>query len=275
MSDAPTLLHERFRALPGRKVELAPKAADDTSGFRGGKEDAEARTAELNRELETMQELLWARRRERVLVVLQGMDTSGKDGVIRHVFEGVNPLGVKVASFKAPTAEELARDFLWRVHSRVPAAGEITIFNRSHYEDVLVVRVEGLVPEPTWRRRYEQIRDFERLLVASGTTVIKFFLHISRAEQKRRLEERLADRDKRWKFDPKDLAVRARWDDYQAAYAEAIERTTSEQAPWYVVPADRKWFRNLVVASALVATLRALRLSAPTPSFDLDAIEIR
>jgi len=275
MADFRAGFHRRFRARPGRRSELAAHAPDDVAAFPGSKDDAEAVTTRLNRELEALQELLWARGRERLLVVLQGMDTSGKDGVIRRVFEGVNPLGVKVASFKAPTAEELAHDFLWRVHRCVPAAGEIVIFNRSHYEDVLVVRVRKLVPEAVWRRRYEQIRDFERLLVESGTTVLKFFLHISRDEQKQRLEARLAERDKRWKFDPRDLEARAQWADYQAAYADAIARTTTVQAPWYVVPADRKWFRDLVIASVLVDTLRAMKLSPPKPSFDPAAIKIR
>lgn len=246
----------------------------DTSGLAVSKEVAVERARELNRELEGLQERLWAARRERLLVVLQGIDTSGKDGVIRQVFDGVNPLGVKVASFKAPTPEELAHDFLWRVHQRVPAAGEIVIFNRSHYEDVLVVRVHGLVPESVWSRRYDQIRDFERLLTETGTTIVKLFLHLSREEQRRRLQERLDDPAKRWKFDPRDLAERARWDDYRAAFDEALARTSTDGAPWYVVPADRKWYRNLVALTILVETLRRLDLSPPTPSFDPASIEI-
>ena len=246
----------------------------DTSGLAVSKEVAVERARELNRELEGLQERLWAARRERLLVVLQGIDTSGKDGVIRQVFDGVNPLGVKVASFKAPTPEELAHDFLWRVHQRVPAAGEIVIFNRSHYEDVLVVRVHSLVPESVWRRRYDQIRDFERLLTETGTTIVKLFLHLSREEQRRRLQERLDDPAKRWKFDPRDLAERARWDDYRAAFDEALARTSTDGAPWYVVPADRKWYRNLVALTILVETLRRLDLSPPTPSFDPASIEI-
>jgi len=246
----------------------------DTSGLAVSKEVAVERARELNRELEGLQERLWAARRERLLVVLQGIDTSGKDGVIRQVFDGVNPLGVKVASFKAPTPEELAHDFLWRVHQRVPAAGEIVIFNRSHYEDVLVVRVHGLVPESVWSRRYDQIRDFERLLTETGTTIVKLFLHLSREEQRRRLQERLDDPAKRWKFDPRDLAERARWDDYRAAFDEALARTSTDGAPWYVVPADRKWYRNLVALTILVETLRHLDLSPPTPSFDPASIEI-
>lgn len=273
--DLPAGFTARFRIRPGTAVALADRSADDASAFAGEKEDAKALAERLNRELETLQETLWARRRERLLVVLQGMDASGKDGVIRQVFDGVNPIGVKVASFKAPTAEELARDFLWRVHRQVPAAGEITIFNRSHYEDVLVARVMSLVPEPVWRRRYDQIRDFERLLVETGTTVLKFFLHISRDEQRRRFAERLEDPAKHWKFDPRDLDARARWDAYEAAFEEALARTSTDAAPWYVVPADRKWFRDLVVASVLVETLRGLRLTPPAATFDPDAIDLR
>lgn len=266
---------ERYRAPGGPALDLGRFECDDTALAPGGKAEAESAAAELNRELERLQELLWAGHRERLLVVLQGMDTSGKDGVIRHVFDGVNPLGVKVASFKAPTADELARDFLWRVHARVPSAGELVIFNRSHYEDVLVVRVHGLVPERTWRRRYDQIREFERLLAETGTTVLKFFLHISKAEQKRRLEERLADPSKQWKFDPRDLAERAHWKEYQRAYGEAIGRTSTADAPWFVVPSDKKWYRDLVVARILVESLRRLKLEPPKPSFDPATIRIR
>ena len=266
---------ERYRSPAGKPLDLALFDPGDTSLAPDGKEQAESRAPALNAELEALQELLWARHRERVLVVLQGMDTSGKDGVIRHVFDGVNPIGVKVASFKAPTAEELAHDFLWRIHSRVPADGELVIFNRSHYEDVLVVRVHELVPGSVWRRRYEQIRAFEQLLVDTGTTILKFFLHISNAEQKRRLEERLADPAKQWKFDPRDLPERERWKAYQEAYGEAIGRTSTADAPWYVVPADRKWYRDLVVASLLVETLKGLDLAPPKPVFDPAKIRIR
>jgi PPK2 family polyphosphate:nucleotide phosphotransferase len=265
---------ERYRAPGGRPLDLDRHAANDTDLAPGGKAEAESAATELNAELERLQELLWAGHRQRLLVVLQGMDTSGKDGVIRHVFDGVNPVGVKVASFKAPTAEELAHDFLWRVHSRVPGDGELVIFNRSHYEDVLVVRVHELVPERVWRRRYDQIREFERLLAETGTTILKFFLHISSAEQKQRLEERLADPAKQWKFDPRDLAERARWKDYQKAYGEAIGRTSTDLAPWYVVPSDRKWYRDLVVARILVEALTRLKLKPPAPTFDPAKIRI-
>lgn len=240
-----------------------------------GKERALEEVERLNRRLEQLQERLWASGRQRVLVVLQGLDTSGKDGVIRRVFEGVNPIGVRVASFKAPTPEERARDFLWRVHSRVPAAGEIVIFNRSHYEDVLVVRVRGLAPESVWRPRFRQIVEFERLLAESGTTILKFYLHLSKGEQKRRLEERMRDPEKRWKFRLGDLEDRALWDDYLVAYQEALFETARSWAPWYVVPADRKWYRDLVISRVLVGTLEGLDLRLPEPDFDPERVEIR
>ena len=264
---------ERYRADPAR-FDLSRHDPGD-GGAWGDKRSAGPRLDRLNDELELLQERLWARGRDRVLIVLQGLDTSGKDGVIRHVFDGVNPTGVRVASFKAPTSDELARDFLWRVHARVPAAGEIVIFNRSHYEDVLVVRVRNLAPPKVWRARYRQIADFERLLAETGTIVLKFFLHISKGEQKKRLEERLADPEKQWKFNPGDLDDRKHWDDYQEAYAEALRRTSAPHAPWYVVPADRKWYRNLVIAQVLVESLRKLDLEPPPPAFDPAAIRIR
>lgn len=271
-SPAARIPTERYRVAPGR-FDLARYDPDDDGGL--DKSAAGPRIEQLNDALETLQERLWANQRHRLLVVLQGMDTSGKDGVIRQVFDGVNPIGVRVASFKAPTAEELARDFLWRVHSRVPAAGEIVIFNRSHYEDVLVARVRELVPKSVWSRRYRQIVDFERLLAETGTTIVKLFLHISKSEQKARLEARVADPEKRWKFNPADLEERRRWRAYQAAYAEALRRTSVPAAPWYVVPANRKWYRNLVIAGVIVDTLRALDLEPAPPKFDPATIVVR
>ena len=200
---------------------------------------------------------------ERLLVVLQAIDAGGKDGTIRSVFDGVNPQGVKVTSFKKPSAEELAHDYLWRVHHHTPAAGEIAIFNRSHYEDVLVVRVHGLVPEPRWRARYRHIREWERMLHDEGTTIVKLFLHISKDEQRERLQERIDDPTKRWKWHPGDLAERQRWDDYQLAFAEAIAETSTDRAPWFVIPANRNWFRNLVVSGILVETLEAMAPRIP------------
>ena len=203
---------KRFRVKPGGKIDLSEFDPAATPGFN--RKEADARLQELNDRLEALQEALWAEHRHQVLVVLQGMDTSGKDGTIRHVFEGVNPLGVRVAAFKAPTPEELEHDFLWRVHARVPGRGEMVIFNRSHYEDVLVARVQKLVPPEVWKQRYDQINDFERLLADTGTTVLKFFLHISKDEQKERLQARLDDPQKQWKFRKGDLVDRALWDEY-------------------------------------------------------------
>ena len=254
---------DRYRITPGTSADLRSRATRDTSAFDGGKKDGKERLHELAAELERLQELMYAEGRRRLLVVLQAMDTGGKDGTIRHVFEGVNPAGVDVASFKKPSAAELSRDYLWRVHEHVPVDGEIMIFNRSHYEDVLVVRVHGLVPEDRWARRFDHINAFEKMLADEGTTILKFFLHISKEEQAERLQSRLDEPDKHWKFSHADLTERALWDDYVDAYEDAITRTTSEWAPWYVVPSDRKWYRNLVVASVLVDTLEGFEMSYP------------
>jgi PPK2 family polyphosphate:nucleotide phosphotransferase len=202
------------------------------------------------------------------------MDTAGKDSTIRHVFRAVDPIGVKVAAFKKPTEEELAHDYLWRVHPHTPGAGEISIFNRSHYEDVLVVRVHGLVPEKQWRRRYDHIRAFEQLLADEGTTIIKCFLHISPETQAERLQARLDDESKQWKFRKGDLAERALWPDYMAAYEEALSLTSTESAPWYVVPSDRKWYRNLIVGALLIRALEGLDMRYPEPEEDLAGVTI-
>ena len=235
-----------------------------TSGV-AGKDEGRAEVAELTARLDELQDLFYADGRHRLLVVLQGMDTAGKGGAIKRVFRGMNPSGVRVATFKAPTAPELARDFLWRIHPHVPANGEVALFDRSHYEDVLIVRVHDIVPEARWRARYDHIRNFERMLADEGTTILKFFLHISKGEQKQRLEARLADPRKHWKFRVEDLEERRFWDDYQAAYEEAIRRTATPDAPWYIVPADRKWHRDLVICRALVAAMENLDLRYPEP----------
>lgn len=270
----PYHINERYRLEPGRAIHLADWDPSDTAGFDGGKQDGRRYLTELNEQLESLQELLYAENKHKVLVILQGMDTSGKDGVIRHVFEGVNPQGVRVASFKVPTPIELAHDYLWRVHQQTPGKGEIVIFNRSHYEDVLVVRVHGLVAEEVWSRRYAQINAFERLLAEEGTIILKFFLHISKDEQKARLQARLDDGTKHWKFSLGDLKERKRWQDYQEAYEDVLTKTTSEHAPWYIVPSDRKWFRNLVIGSALVERLKELQMSYPAPEDDLSQVVI-
>jgi PPK2 family polyphosphate:nucleotide phosphotransferase len=249
---------DKYRVKPGEHVRLHQVDPDDTGGFDGDKNEGNEILDKLTDELEVLQERLYAEHKHSVLIILQGMDTSGKDGTIEHVFEGVNPQGVRVASFKAPTPIELEHDFLWRIHQKTPARGEIVIFNRSHYEDVLVVRVREFAPERIWSRRYAYINDFERLLTGEGTIVLKFFLHISQDEQKQRFLERLEDPDKRWKFNPDDLKERKRWDSYQAAYEDALSMTSTEWAPWYIVPANRKWFRNLLIARVLVDTLKKL-----------------
>jgi PPK2 family polyphosphate:nucleotide phosphotransferase len=265
---------ERYRVAPGTAVHLADHDPRDAGAFDGDKGAGRERLRGLNGRLESLQELLFAEGKRRVLVVLQAMDTGGKDGVIRHVFDGVNPQGVTVAPFRKPTAQELAHDYLWRVHPRVPGAGEIAIFNRSHYEDVLVVRVRSLVPEEVWRRRFDQINDFERMLAEEGTTIRKYFLHISKEEQAERLRARLNDPEKRWKFSVGDLGERALWDDYAAAYEEVLSRTSTPWAPWYIVPADRKWYRNLVVATTLVETLESLDMRFPEPEDDLGSVVV-
>lgn len=263
---------DRYQVAAGTTVELGAWATDDRGGW--DRDDAEDRTKVLNGRLEDLQELLYAEGCHKVLVVIQATDTGGKDGTIRHVFDGVNPQGVKVASFKKPTPEELAHDYLWRVHAHTPGAGEITIFNRSHYEDVLVVRVHDLVAESTWQRRYDHINAFEQMLTDEGTTMIKLFLHISRDEQRERLQARLDEPHKNWKFSTGDLAEREHWGDYQAAFATMLERTSSEWAPWYVIPADRKWYRNLVVSEIMVQTLTGLEMAWPEPEDDLDGIVV-
>jgi len=261
------------RVSPGDHVRLSRRDSRASSGLT--KRQGEARLAALGKRLRALQEVLAAERRRKVLVVLQGMDTSGKDGTISHVFENVNPQGVEVARFTVPTGEELAHDFLWRVHARVPAAGQITIFNRSHYEDILVPRVHRTLEPAVWRERYGQINAFEEILASTGTTILKFFLHISRKEQKERLAARLADRKKIWKFERGDLRERAHWNLYQAAYEDILEKTSTREAPWFVVPADRKWHRNLVVASALVAAMEKMDLKFPEPPAGLARLRIR
>ncbi len=265
--------HRLHRIEPGTTVDLSKLDPADTSAAPGGKEETRAATEPLAARLAELQEILWARQDERVLVVLQGIDTSGKGGTVKRVFVSVNPAGLPVTSFNAPTDDELARDYLWRVHARVPTRGEIGVFDRSHYEDVIAVRVLGLVPEVQWRRRYEHINDFERLLTDEGTTIVKVFLHLSKEEQKERLQARLIDPTKHWKFKTSDLEARARWDDWETAFEEAIERTSTERAPWYVIPADKKWYRDWAVASIMVAVLEAMDLTWPDPD-GLDGIII-
>ncbi len=249
---------DTYRIKPGSKLHLEEIDSSDTKAYDGDKQAARKVLADLSGEMAALQERLYAEQKRALLIILQGMDTSGKDGTIDHVFESVNPQGVSVASFKVPSAEELSHDFLWRIHKATPGKGQITIFNRSQYEDVLVVRVHQLVPEKIWRKRYQEINHFEQLLTNEGTTILKFFLHISKEEQKQRLLDRLADPAKHWKFNPADLKERDLWPDYQKAYEDAIGETSTKWAPWYIVPADRKWFRNLFIASVIVKALKDL-----------------
>ncbi len=258
---------------PGSTVRLA-ELPTRAAPFHDDRKEAEREFRELREELADLQHRLYAENRRKLLVVLQAMDAGGKDGTIRKVFEGVNPQGVKVTSFKVPTAEELAHDFLWRIHKAAPATGTIGVFNRSHYEDVLVVRVDRLVPEAVWRARYETINDFERLLAAGGTTILKFFLHISLDEQRERFQSRLDRPEKRWKFSRGDLDKRRQWPEYMAAYEDVLSRCSTATAPWWVIPADQKWYRNLAVARTLVGKLRQLEPKFPAPEDDLSAIEI-
>jgi len=255
---------DRFRV----GSELRLDDIDPHSHHGVSRPEAEERTAELSTRLGTLQERLYAEGTRSVLVILQGRDASGKDGTVKHVFGGLNPQGLNIVSFGVPTADEAARDFLWRVHARVPAQGRIAIFNRSHYEDVLVPTVNGTLPEEAQERRMQHIVAFESLLASEGTCVLKLFLHISRDEQLERLSERIARPDKQWKFDPADLTARARWEEYTRVYERLLTRTSSPQAPWYVIPADRKWFRNLVVSQILVDALEELNPQFPSLKFD-------
>ncbi len=269
----PLLDTAAYLVEPESPVDLKSWAPDDDGGDLD-RDAAKDRTKALRARIEELQELIYAEGRHRVLIVLQATDTAGKDSTIRRVFDGVNPQGVSVASFKKPTEVELAHDYLWRVHAETPGAGQITIFNRSHYEDVLVVRVHELVPEEQWSRRYQHIRHFEQLLADEGTTIIKFFLHISKDEQAERLQARLDDPAKHWKFAKGDLAERELWPEYQAAFTAMLERTSAAHAPWYVIPANRKWFRDLLVSQIVVDTLEALNPQFPDAEDDLDDVTI-
>jgi PPK2 family polyphosphate:nucleotide phosphotransferase len=265
---------KRYLVSPGTKVRLSDWDPDDKSAFKGDKEQGRIEIEKLNHRLEELQELLYAEHKHKVLVILQAMDTGGKDGAIRHVFEGVNPQGTRVANFKEPSEEELDHDYLWRVHKQVPGKGELTIFNRSHYEEVLIVRVHKLVPVETWKQRYDQINAFEQMLVENGTTILKFYLHIDQDEQKKRLQARLDEPSKHWKFRLGDLEERKLWPDYMQAYEDMLNKTSSETAPWYIIPANRKWYRDLVISSVLVETLEGLKMRVPEPEEDLEGVVV-
>lgn len=258
---------------PGKKLNLADHDPDDTHGLT--KDMCDRRLAKHQTKLDELQELLYAGKQHALLIVLQALDAGGKDGTIRHVMAGVNPQSCNVTSFKVPTTEELEHDFLWRVHKAVPAKGTIGIFNRSHYEDVLIARVHKLVPKSVWSRRYGLINDFERLLADNNVKILKFFLHISKDEQKRRFEQRIADRDKRWKISPADFEERKLWDNYMEAFEAALSKCNAEWAPWYVIPANKKWFRNLVISQIIVEALESLDMKYPKVAFDAANIAIK
>jgi len=255
------VVHEELQVKPGMSVSLADFKTLETGGLN--KKQARKRFKKLKPRLNELQELLYASEKYALLIILQGMDTSGKDGVIKHVIDAFNPQGCQVTGFKVPTPLELAHDFLWRVHKAVPPKGYVGIFNRSHYEDVLVVRVEELVPEAVWRRRYDAINAFETLLAENGVIIRKFFLHISPEEQRERLQDRLENPRDQWKFKLSDLEARRKWNAYMAAYEEALARCSTPHAPWYVIPADKKWYRDLVISEILLDTLEQLDMEWP------------
>ena len=257
---------KRYRIPPGEEVKLARCDPRDTAYFADGKEESRKELSDIVFRLDDLQKRLFAEHRQGLLIVLQAMDTGGKDGTIRHVFGALNPQGVRVAAFGTPSGNELDRDYLWRVHQQVPRRGEIVIFNRSHYEDVLVARVKKLVPPAVWRRRFAHINDFERMLTDEGTTIVKFFLHISKKEQAERLTARLERPEKNWKFDRADLTERRRWEKYLSAYETVLTRTSTEKAPWYVIPADRKWYRNLMVGRITLAIMERMDPRFPPPA---------
>jgi PPK2 family polyphosphate:nucleotide phosphotransferase len=260
------MINSPYRVKAGHKVKLSKYATDDAGDFKD-KVDAEGPTEKNLKRLRKLQALLYA-------VVFQAIDAGGKDGCIDHVFSGVNPQGCQVTSFKAPTPLELGHDFLWRIHTAAPRKGMIGIYNRSHYESVLVERVKDLVPKKVWSKRYDHINAYEELLADEGTVILKFFLHISKDEQKDRLQDRLEDPSKNWKFDPRDLEERKHWDAYMEAYEDALEKCSTDSAPWFIVPADHKWFRNWVISDTLVRTLEKLDMEYPLPAPGIEKLKV-
>jgi PPK2 family polyphosphate:nucleotide phosphotransferase len=269
----PMLIDSPYLVAPGKKFKLADRDPDDSGDFKNKAAAAEPTQKNLE-QLEALQELLYAQSKHAILVVIQAMDTGGKDGAIEHVFSGLDPQGCTVASFKVPTPHEKSLDFMWRYHAAVPPKGMIGIFNRSHYESVLVERVMGIATKEVWSRRFEHINNFERLLADEGVTILKFYLHISKEEQKERLQARLDQPAKQWKFSIGDLEARKRWDDYMAAFQDALRECSTEHAPWYVVPANRKWFRNWVISDTIVRTLKKLKMEYPKPEPGLEKVVI-
>jgi PPK2 family polyphosphate:nucleotide phosphotransferase len=260
-------------ASPGKKVKLDKWDPEDTLGWEKNHKMKTSLSKTIER-LDSLQYLLYAEHKRALLIVLQGLDAAGKDGTIRHVMSGVNPQGCRVTSFKKPSSEELAHDFLWRIHKAVPPIGDIGIFNRSHYEDVLVSRVHNLVPKEVWSQRYDQINAFERTLEENNVKILKFFLHISKDEQKRRFQQRIDDKDRQWKISESDFAERKFWDDYTKAYEAALTNCSTPHAPWYVIPCNKKWFRNLAVSHIIVETLEEMQMKFPAPSVDVTKIKL-
>jgi PPK2 family polyphosphate:nucleotide phosphotransferase len=265
---------DRYKVREGERVDLGQWPPGDATGFHGSESQALEESRKLTLQLERLQEMLYAEHKRKLLIVLQAMDTGGKDGTIKKVFEGVNPQGVRVAHFRAPTAEESDHDFLWRAHAQAPGSGEVVIFNRSHYEGVLISRVHGLISKKERLRRYSDITHFERLLNEDRTVILKFFLHIDKAEQRRRLEGRLTDPSKQWKFSLADVQERRFWGEYMKAYEDALQNTSTRSSPWYVVPSNKKWFRDLLVSSTIVETLEKLGMEYPRLPVDTKSVPI-
>jgi len=263
---------KRFIVAPHTKVKLHHRDPDDTADVEKGDKAHERLVKNVER-MEDLQYRLYAESRRALLVVLQGIDAGGKDGTVRHVMSGLNPQGCKVTSFKVPSSEEAAHDFLWRIHKAMPARGEMGIFNRSHYEDVLVVRVHNLVPKSVWSARYDQINEFEKLMSENGVTILKFFLHISKKEQLARLDARIEDPARNWKISDADFKERKLWDDYVEAYEAMLSRCSTKAAPWYIIPANKKWFRNLAVSQIILETLEQMNPKFPKPTVDLSKIK--
>jgi PPK2 family polyphosphate:nucleotide phosphotransferase len=267
-------LIEPYLVKPGSRIDLSKIDADDTDAFPNDKEASKKRTEELNERLRKLQELLFAESKHRILIVLQGMDTSGKDGTVKRVFQGINPLGVRVHNFRKPSSKELSHDFLWRIHEHAPSDGEIVMFNRSHYEDVTAALVRGIIDKDTAKKRREHIKNFEKMLTDEGSVILKFFLNISKDEQADRLKARRDTPHKQWKFNHGDLEDRKLWDEFLGAYSEAISETSTKRAPWFIVPANSKWFRNWLISEAIVEALESLEMKYPKPKEDISQVQI-
>lgn len=273
MSETPLSDHP-FRVSPGQKVDLESWPTRDEKLYPVSKPEGKDLFKRIEHQIDVLQELMYAEGKHKLLIVIQAMDTGGKDGTIRNVFEKMDPQGIRVASFKKPSSLELAHDYLWRIHKEVPKTGETVVFNRSHYEDIVAVRVREIFPESVWSKRYDHIVHFEKMLTEEGTTIIKIFLHISKDEQKERLQARLDEPEKNWKFNPGDLEDRALWPKFMGAYSNVLSKTSTDHAPWYVVPADRKWYRNLIVGDIVAKTLKGLDMEYPSIDYDPSKVVI-